>query len=125
MQIGDSGALCEIDMEKAYDRVNWELIDYILRRLLFEFKWCKRMKKWKNAMKLFFYHYQWFPSRIFQEIEGIEARWSAPPFLVFDVVETLEGLLSRLLNGLIEGFKMGNEGPMVIPQFANDTSVMY
>lgn len=38
------GFLCEVDMEKTYDHVNWEFVDYMLGRLRFGNKWRRWMK---------------------------------------------------------------------------------
>ena len=34
------GVLCKLDIEKAYDHVNWEFLIYLLRRCGFPGKWC-------------------------------------------------------------------------------------
>ena len=40
LKAGNPGVLCKLDMEKAYDHVNWNFLLYILRRCGFEKKWC-------------------------------------------------------------------------------------
>lgn len=32
-------ALCKLDMEKAYDNVNWSFVNYMLQRMSFGEKW--------------------------------------------------------------------------------------
>lgn len=36
-----NGVLCKLDMEKAYDNVNWAFLDYMLMRLGFRTRWRK------------------------------------------------------------------------------------
>jgi hypothetical protein len=36
----EPGLLCKLDMEKAYDHMDWKFLLYILRRCGFSEKWC-------------------------------------------------------------------------------------
>lgn len=36
---GESGVLCILDLEKAYDHVSWDFLSYMLRRCSFGEKW--------------------------------------------------------------------------------------
>jgi hypothetical protein len=42
MRSGIPSVLCKLDIEKAYDYVNWDFLSYLLRRSGFDSKW----KKW-------------------------------------------------------------------------------
>jgi hypothetical protein len=39
MKSGDPKLLCKLDMEKAYDHMNWKFLLYLLRRCNFGEKW--------------------------------------------------------------------------------------
>jgi hypothetical protein len=39
IKYGEPSVLCKLDIEKAYDRVNWEFLLYLLRRCGFGEKW--------------------------------------------------------------------------------------
>lgn len=39
IKLGESGLLCKLDMEKAYDHVNWGFLLYMLERCGFGTKW--------------------------------------------------------------------------------------
>lgn len=42
---GEKSVLRKLDLEKAYDRVNWKFLDYMLIRMGFGNKWKRSMKK--------------------------------------------------------------------------------
>lgn len=41
--LGRNGLLCKLDMEKTYDHVNWDFLDYIRARMGFRVKWMSWM----------------------------------------------------------------------------------
>lgn len=41
MRLRAPGMLCKLDIQKAYDHVNWGFLLYMLRRCSFGDKWCK------------------------------------------------------------------------------------
>jgi hypothetical protein len=39
IRLGESGLLCKLDLEKAYDYVNWDFLLYLMQRCGFKEKW--------------------------------------------------------------------------------------
>lgn len=42
---GELGILCKLDLEKAYDHMNWDFLDYIMSKIGFGDKW----RRWINC----------------------------------------------------------------------------
>lgn len=42
----EAGVICQLDMETAYDHLNWDFLDIVLRRVGFG-------RKWRNWMKVY------------------------------------------------------------------------
>jgi hypothetical protein len=40
LRLKEPGILCKMDVEKAYDHVNWDFLLYMLKRCGFGVKWC-------------------------------------------------------------------------------------
>jgi hypothetical protein len=40
IKLGEPRLLCKLDMEKAYDHMNWKFLLYLLRRCSYGEKWC-------------------------------------------------------------------------------------
>ena len=39
LKVGVPGVLCKLDIEKAYDHVNWEFLMFLLQQCVFSEKW--------------------------------------------------------------------------------------
>lgn len=39
IKAGKPGVICKLDIEKAYDHVNWDLLIYVMRRIGFGERW--------------------------------------------------------------------------------------
>ena len=44
IKCGEPGVLCKLDIEKAYDRVDWNFLLYLLKRCGFGERWCSWIK---------------------------------------------------------------------------------
>lgn len=122
---GKMGVLCKLDLEKAYDRVNWEFLDYMLGRMGFGKKWRKWMGRCYGTA-----HYSFLVNGTtvehFQGSRGLRQGNPLSPFLFLVVADVFGALLSKAFNaGILEGFEVKPNGLRVSHlQFANDTLIM-
>lgn len=96
------GVLCKLDLEKAYDHVNWEFLSYLLGHLGFGLKW----RKWIFAC--IFTSTACFPILIngsphgfFVSSRGNHQGDPLSPLLFLIVMEVLCRMLSRATIGVI------------------------
>lgn len=122
---GTPGVICKLDMEKAYDHVNWDFLYYILRRYGFGNRW----KEW--LWKCFSYVsysvlFNGILSCTFEASRGLRQGDSLSRLLFLLLAETLGTMVSKALEGgLIDGFRVGREEVIVSHlQYADDTLVL-
>jgi len=51
LRSGEAGLLCKLDLEKAYDHVNWDFLLYMLQRCGFGERWRKWIKFCVSTVK--------------------------------------------------------------------------
>ena len=68
------GIICKLDLEKAYDRVGWKFLQYMLRRMVFGEKW--RMWIWECLNSLVLDFGEWFSKGILSGRKGAKTRGS-------------------------------------------------
>ncbi|GKU94710.1 hypothetical protein SLEP1_g8163 [Rubroshorea leprosula] len=112
----------KVDFEKAYDKVCWEFMDYMMMRLGFNETWRKWILECLRS-SLVFVLINGSPTNQFSVSKGIRQGDPLSPFLFLIVVEGLNGLVaSAVEKGIYKGVRVGNEGVMVSHlQFADDT----
>lgn len=63
--------LCELDIEKTYDNINWGFLDHMIKRISFKNKWCKLINSCITAI-LFTVMVNGELSSFFQDIQSVE-----------------------------------------------------
>ena len=125
LKTGIPGVLCKLDLEKAYDHVNWGFLMYMLQRCGFSDKWRKWILCCISTVK-FSILINGSPSDFFGSSRGLRQGDPLSP-LLFDVV--MEAL-SRMLDVAAAakqflGFSVGstNSTSMMVSHllFADDT----
>lgn len=116
-----SGILCKVDFEKAYDKINWDFIFKILQAKHFLEKICdwimKIIRGGKVAVKV---NDQIGP--YFNTHKGLRQGDPMSPILFNIAAEALIVLIQRAeKHNLIQGLGIDNENTIAILQYADDT----
>lgn len=104
------GLVCKIDFEKAYDRVDWDFLIWVLRQKGFGERWIS----WISGC-LDHPHFSILingtSKGFFDSSKGIRQGDSLSPFLFTLVADALSELMERAkVKGIIEGYTIGNNG---------------
>jgi hypothetical protein len=104
---GESGLLCKLDLEKAYDHVNWGFLLYLLQRCGFGEKlrawiqFCISMVRFSNLVN-------GTPYGFFNSTCGLRQGDPLSPLLFVVVMEALSRMLIAAMDqGNLTGFSMG------------------
>lgn len=97
---GEPRVLCKLDIDKAYDYVNWEFLLYLLRRYGFKKKWCSQMVHCICSMR-FFVLVIGNPSSFFSSSRSLRQGDCLSPFLFVIVMEALSKMIYITVD---EGF---------------------
>ena len=122
------GVVCKLDLEKAYDYVNWNFLIYMLRRCGFNDRW----RRWIFACISFVRFSSLVnssPNGFFHSSRGFHQGDPVSPLLFLLVMEALSRMLAKAVeSGFISSFSVGNstENSVTISHllFADDTLIM-
>jgi hypothetical protein len=108
LRSGETGVICKMDLEKAYDHVNWDFLLYMLRRCGFGEKWCSWIAHCISSVR-FSVLVNGTPSGFFSSSRGLRQGDPLSPLLFVFVMEALGRMLSAAVSGgLLAGFSVGS-----------------
>lgn len=116
------GLVLQIDMEKAYDNVNWNFLLSFLCRMGFGERWCKWIKVCVSLAS-FSVLVNGVSQGFFPSSRGLCQGDPLSSMLLIMVAEALSLLMKIAVScGLVEGCRIGDEGPTIsMLQFADDS----
>ena len=124
---GDKGVICKLDIEKAYDSINWNLLLKVMEKMGFGAKWL-RWVWWCISTAKFSVMVNGSPAGFFSSSKGLRQGDPLSPYLFVMGMEVLSVLIRRAMEGgFISGCKIQrNRGRAVHIAhllFADDTIV--
>jgi hypothetical protein len=124
----DLGVLCKLDMEKAYDHINWEFLLYLLRRCGFGEKWFSWIAHCILLVR-FSVLINGLPVGFFGSSREVRQGDPLSPFLFVIVMEAFSGMIYvSIHHGSLSGFSVGSrpfEMVNISHLFVDDTLVFY
>jgi hypothetical protein len=124
---GTPGVLCKLDIEKAYDHVNWEFLLYLLRRSGFSSKWCDWIGFCISTVR-FSILINGYPQGFFASSRGLRQGDPLSLLLFVLIMDALSRLMARAIQErYLSGFLVGMDGenPLMVSHllFADDTLI--
>ena len=123
----ESGVLCKLDLEKAYDHINWDFLLIVMQKMGFGEKWAGWIS-WCISTALFLVLINGSPTYFFQSTRGLSQGDSLSPYLFVIGMEALSCLINRAIRGgFLTGCRIRGRGANGIQVshllFADDTLV--
>ncbi|XP_058742003.1 uncharacterized protein LOC131614437 [Vicia villosa] len=113
--------LFKVDFEKAYDKVSWDFLRYLLRRMGFGDTWLKWMEALIFSSKMSVLE-NGSPTKEFEVRKGLRQGNPISPFLFVIVTEGLRRLVAKAVEtGDYVGFNLRRSCSVDIHQFTDDT----
>ena len=94
----DSGIVCKLDIEKAYDHLSWEFLIQVLDKMGFGKRWVSWVK-WCVSTASFSILVNGSPAGFFQNSRGLRQGDPISPYLFVIGMEALSRLLNRAVDG--------------------------
>ena len=121
----ESGIVCKLDIEKAYDHLSWEFLFQVLDKMGFGKRWVNWVK-WCVSTASFSILINGSPAGFFQNSRGLRQGDPLSPYLFVIGMEALSRLLNRAVDGnYLSGSKIANrDGPVSVIShllYADDT----
>ena len=97
--------ICKLDIEKAYDHVNWEALLDLLKRIGFGVRWYRWIRTYISIVQ-FSILFNGFPADFFGSLRGLRQGDPLSLMLFLFMMEVLSKMMKRAEGaGLLQGFR--------------------
>ncbi|MCH80227.1 cysteine-rich receptor-like protein kinase [Trifolium medium] len=116
----------KVDFEKAYDSVDWDFLEFVMRKMNFPWKWRKWIRE-STSTAMVSVLINGSPTKEFIMERGLRQGDPLSPFLFLMVAEGFNVLMQKvIMDREFEGYGVGRDEELTIShlQFADDTLVI-
>ncbi|KAB2625745.1 hypothetical protein D8674_017405 [Pyrus ussuriensis x Pyrus communis] len=115
----------KLDMQKAYDRVEWDFLDAVMERMGFSRSWRSLISECISSVK-FAVLLNGQAGESFAPSRGLRQGDALSPYLFILVGEVLSKLIQGAVDqGRLEGVKMGGSEPVISHLFFADDTLLF
>ncbi|KAB2601993.1 hypothetical protein D8674_002998 [Pyrus ussuriensis x Pyrus communis] len=115
----------KLDMQKAYDRVEWDFLDAVMERMGFCSSWRSLISGCVSSVK-FAVLLNGQAGKSFAPSRGLRQGDPISPYLFILVGEVLSTLIQgAVVQGRLEGVKIGGSGPVISHLFFADDTLLF
>ena len=93
-----AGVLCKLDLEKAYDHINWDFLMLVMQKMGFGEKWAGWIR-WCISTASFLVLINGSPAGFFQSTRGLRQGDPIYPYLFVLGMEALSCLINKAVRG--------------------------
>ncbi|XP_074299001.1 secreted RxLR effector protein 78-like [Silene latifolia] len=115
----------KLDMVKAYDRVEWDFLEGVLRAMGFERGWVDRVLECVSTVSSAAL-INGTAKEVFRPARGLRQGHPLSPYLFILCVEILSSLVRRAVeNNMLKGLRISSHAPMISHLFFADDSIFF
>ena len=128
MKKKEKGILCKLDIEKAYDQINWNFLFLVLQKMGFGERWVSWLR-WCTSTTSFSVLINGSPASFFKSSKGLRQGDPLSSYLFVLGMEAFSMIIERAVSeGFLSGYKITNRNgkeEKITHLFADDTLVFY